>query len=298
MGLYDRPYWRKDRDTEGGFTGLSGVRVGLPRPTRAVKYLLIVTLVAFLVQVIFAAKRVDLGAALGVTLGGFWQPWRYLTFQFLHAGVWHIGMNMLVLYMFGSQIEREWGTRRLVTFYLSCGAAAGVAYVAIAAIASTYPHMAYIRDVPLIGASGGGYGLLLACAVLFPHMRILFLVFPMSMRTAAIILFGIAGLYVLGGWGSREFWSHVAHLGGAALAAGWLWGGGRLRGSVGGAVGKVRRGAWERKMQRRRDVQTEVDRILRKIHQQGLASLTRKEKQALQDATRRQQREDNELMRL
>jgi len=298
MGLYDRPYWRENRNADGRFAGLGGMRIGFPKPTPAVKYLLIATLAAFVVQLIFSAKRVDLSGALGVTLNDFWQLWRYVTFQFLHSGFGHIFLNMLVLYMFGSQVERHWGSRRFLEFYLSCGAAAGIAYVVIAAIASTSPQMQAIRGIPLIGASGGGYGILLACAVLFPHMRILLLVFPMSMRTAAIILFGIAVLYVLGGWGTREFWSHVAHLGGAGMAAVWIWLVPRFRGAAREAVQRNRSGAWERKMRQRREDQATVDRILDKIHENGITSLSRKERKVLREATRRQQKEEGNLTRL
>jgi membrane associated rhomboid family serine protease len=296
MGLYDRPYWREPRPQGGGAFGQ--MRIGFPKPARAVKWLLLINLAAFVVQLIFATQRVDVSRWLGVTVAGFWQVWRYVTFQFLHGGFLHIFMNMLVLYMFGSQVERHWGLRRFLKFYLSCGVVAGLTYAVIAAVVSQNPGMEAIRGIPLIGASGGVYGILLACAVLFPHMRIILFVFPMSMRTAALIIFGIAVLYVLGGWGRAEFWSHVAHLGGAGMAGVWLWVIPRARGRAREAVRRASRGAWERKMRQRREDEAAVDRILQKIHHQGISSLTRREKRILQEATRRQQREDNEMTRL
>jgi membrane associated rhomboid family serine protease len=246
MGLHDRPYWRRD----GGAEGWRGVRVGLPRPARAALYLLILNLVAFVGQILLPdpAAGVDrLSQWCGVTVGSFWQPWRYVTFQFLHGGIGHIFLNMLVLYMFGSVLERHWGSRRFVTFYLSCGAVAGLTYVVIGAIRGLG------AEVPLIGASGGGYAILLACAVLFPHMRIIFFVFPMSMRTAALIIFAIAILSVLGGAraASGAFWSHVAHLGGAGMAAVWLWVVPNVRGLRRRTTTRINRGAWQRKLQNR-----------------------------------------------
>lgn len=297
MGLYDRPYWREDHPSaQGG--GLGQMRIGFPKPARAVKYLLVINLAAFVGQLIFATQKTDVSGWLGVTVAGYWQVWRYVTFQFLHGGFFHIFMNMLVLYMFGTQVERHWGLRRFLKFYLSCGVMAGVTYAVIAAVVSRNPGMQEIRTIPLIGASGGVYGILLACAVLFPHMRIILLVFPMSMRTAALIIFGIAVFYVLGGWGRGEFWSNVAHLGGAGMAGVWLWVLPRVGGRARQVIRRAGRGAWERKMQRRREEQAAVDRILDKIRTQGIGSLTRSEKRTLQEATRHQQAEDNKLTRL
>jgi len=296
MGLYDRPYWREPQQRPGG--GLfGGMRVGFPKPARAVKALLLINVGVFVVQLILVTQGVHVSRWLGVTAAAFWQIWRYVTFQFLHAGFFHIFMNMLVLYMFGTQVERQWGPQRFVVYYLSCGVMAGLAYVAIATIAAE-SGMVGIGGIPLIGASGGVYAILLACAVMFPHMRIIFLVFPMSMRTAAIIIFGIAVLYIFGGWGTAGFWSQVAHLGGAAMGAAWLWLIPNVRGRARTVVGQVQKGAWERKMQRRREDAEAVDRILDKIRDHGIGSLSRREKKTLQDATRRQQQDDNELTRL
>ena len=109
-----------------------------------------------------------------------------MTFQFLHdpTSLWHIGLNMLGLYMFGTPLERHWGTKKFLRFYLSCGVAAGVAYVAIGAA------LGNASWIPLIGASGGVYGILLACAVLFPTFRVILFIFPVPIRLAAILIFG------------------------------------------------------------------------------------------------------------
>jgi membrane associated rhomboid family serine protease len=297
MALHDRPYWRGGPGAQGsGFQRLAG---GFPRPTRAVKYLLLITLGAFVLQLFVGlVLKFSLSAVLGLTPAEFWQVWRYVTFQFLHDpySLWHVGLNMLGLYMFGTPLERQWGTRRFVEFYLSCGAAAGVAYV-VASYALNLPG-----DVPLIGASGGVYGILLACAVLFPSMVIILVFFPVPIRLAAIIIFGGMVLFLLmsvrSGFHPSSFWSHVAHLGGAGMAAAWLWVIPKVHVSATEALRKAHRGAWRRKMDRRLDKAAEVDRILRKIHLEGIARLTRRERKILRDATRRQQKEENDLTRL
>jgi membrane associated rhomboid family serine protease len=298
MGLHDRPYWKDD--TNAGTSGeMGGLWYGLPRPTQAVKWLLLITMVAFVVQVVFELTlHVPLSIWFGATVGGFWQVWRYVTFQFLHdtGSLWHLGLNMLGLYFLGPPLEQFWGSRRFLRFYLSCGAVAGLLYVIAGAI------LGNISWVPLIGASGGVFGILLACAVLFPHMKLIFVFFPLPIRLAALIIFAGMILLVLNslsaGAYSGDFWSSVAHLGGAGMAAMWLWVIPRFSGAAQGIVRRANRGAWQRKMQRRQAEQADIDRILDKIRVEGLASLTRKEKHTLKQATLRQQREDRDISRL
>jgi len=292
MGLKDRPYWREDQGAGGGGIGRA-VTVGMPKPGRAVKYLLIINVAVFLLQLIFLAAKVQLSAYFGATVSGWWQIWRYVTFQFLHSpySLWHLGLNMLGLYMLGTPLETHWGTKSFVRFYLICGIVAGIAYVVMAAI------MGLPRTFPLIGASGGVYGILLACAVLFPHFRLILFLFPLPIRMAAVIIFGGMILIVFSslsaGQVGPEFWSHVAHLGGVAAAAFWIW----VLPSVKGGIARSREeraaGAWQRKMAKRRAEQEQIDRILDKVKQHGLNSLSRREKEKLRRATLRQRAEEN-----
>jgi len=296
MGIHDRPYMQDEQGGGGG--GWRGVTVGLPRPARAVKYLLIINLAAFVVQLLLYIAKIQVSPYLGVTLLGWWQVWRYLTFQFLHdpTSIWHVALNMLGLYMFGSPLERRWGSKRFLEFYLSCGLVAGLAYVVAGAVLGSEAW------VPLIGASGGVYGILLACAVLFPNFRIILFLFPVPIRLGAIIIFGGMILYLLvsvrEGIYSGGFWSHVAHLGGAVMGALWVWVIPRMQAAHKQSMQKAKRGAWQRKMERQRREEAEIDRILQKVHEQGIGSLSAKEKRTLQDATRRQQEEDSKLNRL
>lgn len=273
----------------------------MPRPLQATLMLLLMTVAAYVVQAIVEQNGVNVAQALGVTLSGFWQVWRYVTFQFLHAGLWHLLFNMLALYMFGSVLERQWGSSRFLAFYLTCGAGAGVAYV----VMSTLAGDAAQRWVPLIGASGGVYGIILACMVLLPGMRVVLLVFPMSMRTLGFIVLGMAVLTVLGGIGQDQqrgdFWSQVAHLGGAGTAAVWIWWLPRLRRrkeAEGLGPSSMRQGAWQKRLSSRRKEEGEIDRILDKIHRDGISSLSRGEKKILRDATKRQREEERTYRRL
>jgi len=306
MGIGDRPYFRADYRSPGDMRGFQEVlrrMMGLgpapgPKPW-AVKYLLWVNIIIFVFQYFLdrpttAAPSGGLSAALGVTVDGWWQVWRYLTFQFLHVNFWHIALNMLGLFFLGRPVERAMGSKRFLSFYLSCGVLAGVAYVLMGTILGPDKLPGYD---PLIGASGGVYAVLLACAVRFPQMRLLFmLIFPISIRVAALIVFGGMILFVLstlsGGQVTRKFWSHVAHLGGAVGAAIWIWGLPKLMTSTASVGAKVQKGAWDRKMKKRVQAEKTVDEVLRKIHDKGINSLTEKEKKILAGATKQQRKDD------
>ena len=290
MGLSGRHYLRDD-DREPGAGFMQGMTMGMPRLTPGVKFLLIANAAVFVVQMFLDRPREGghpMSAALGVTVGGYWQIWRYVTFQFLHADYWHILLNMLGVYMLGVPLEQHFGTRRFMVFYLSCGVVAGIAYVVIGAV------FGGIGNTPIIGASGGVYAIVLACAVLFPNFKIIFLFFPVPIRLAAVIIFGGMILLVLQSLAQGQAWnamSDVAHLGGAAAAAFWIWGLPRVAGTLGTARERAGRGAWQRKENARAALQEQVDAILDKVHRAGIQSLTRKEKNILQEETRRQQRQ-------
>ena len=235
----------------------------------------------------------------GVTVESYWQIWRYVTFQFLHSprDFLHIVFNMVGLYFLGTVLERSWGSRRFLRFYLTCGVVAGLAYVIIGTL---FPRQVP-SQMPIIGASGGVYGLVLACAILFPQFQVILLFFVVPIRVVATILVGVMILMVVRAlaWGEAyAAMSHVAHLGGAAAAAVWIWVLPRLRGSAGRAKVRAKTGAWDRKVRRRAEEEAHVDEILQKIKDHGIASLSRAEKRTLQEATRRQRDEERHIRRL
>lgn len=268
--------------------------LGLPRPSPAVKVLLILNVAMFLVQTLVRSGW-PIERYLGVTVGAYWQVWRYVTFQFLHGGWWHIAMNMLGLYLLGTPLERHFGTRRFTWFYLSCGIVAGLSYVLLGWM-TDLPS-----NYPIIGASGGVFGIILACAVYFPSFQIIFLFFPVPIRLAAIIIFGGMLFVVLQGMASHntsEAMSDVAHLGGAGMAAFWIWGLPRVAARFGAARQRRQRGTWNRKLHEQQALQVQIDAVLHKIHTQGLTSLSGKEKKLLKEATRRQKEEDRRMNRM
>jgi len=140
--------------------------------------------------------------------GGF-LPWQVVTYSFLHGNELHILVNMLGLYMFGSEVERVLGRRRYVTYYFVSVLAAALAQLAMSAFS---PGPAY----PTVGASGGVFGLLLAYAMFFPR-RIVMLIFPPIPMPAwlFVIVYAAIELY-LGVTGTQAGVAHFAHLGGMA----------------------------------------------------------------------------------
>ena len=219
-----------------------------------------------------------------------WQVWRWLTYQFIHGGFWHLVGNMIVLYFFGRMLEAWWGSRRFLAFYLLCGASGAVVFSLLAMV----PGLLNVSsDTPMVGASGSVFGILVGCAVLYPRQRVMLLFppIPMSMRTLALIFLGIAALSVI--VGSRNAGGEAAHLGGAAL--GWLlvrrpnWL--NFANGFGGSIANAQLKRLQRKAQRQRqkveDAEAQVDKILDRVREHGLQSLSPREKKILKNATER-----------
>jgi membrane associated rhomboid family serine protease len=146
-----------------------------------------------------------------VPLFRVWQPFTYL---FLHDinSIWHILMNMFMLWMFGRELELVWGKNRFLYYYSLTGVGAGLINVIVKTVPALFGHG--FSYVPTIGASGAIFGILMACAILFPDRRVYLLPFPvaMSMRTVVIIMaaFTFLGTFGLG----ADNVSHLCHLGG------------------------------------------------------------------------------------
>ena len=219
------------------------------------------------------------------------QLWRWVTYQFLHHGFMHVLFNMVGLYFFGPMLEKWWGSRRFLVFYLLCG----VCGAAVMTLLSFIPGLLMVGSgTMLVGASGSVFGILAGAAVLFPHMRVMLLFppIPMTMRMMALLFMGLAFLSVM--VGTPNAGGEAAHLGGALLGfilvknARWLdW---ADRFSPSAIQDGVNKGRFERKKKRKAAGQQEVNRILDKVREKGIGSLTRKEKNILNAETERQNR--------
>jgi membrane associated rhomboid family serine protease len=181
----------------------------------AVKVLLITNVVAWLLNLIVPAMTLRLGLSPKDVFTGFafWQPFTYMFLHDTH-GFGHILFNMLSLWMFGTELERRWGTRFFTKYYFVTGVGAAVSTLLISLVSeSVYYSLT-------VGASGAIYGLLLAWAMYFPHRTIYFyFLFPIPARVFVLIVGAIAFLSSFGGPGSGI--AHIAHLGG--LVVGYLY---------------------------------------------------------------------------
>ncbi len=224
-------------------------------------------------------------------LGG--QVWRFVTFQFLHGGGWHLFGNVLGLFFFGPMIERHLGSKRFLAYYLLCGSAGAVMYLLLWALGV----IVQTPETALVGASGGVFAILAGAALIAPNATVLlFFILPIPLRVLVwIILFGAVYAVVAGGTdpGSNAG-GHAAHLGGMALGfwlikhPGWLnW---ADRFSPDAVQARYARSRYEKKRRRQQAEQAEVDRILDKVRTKGLHSLSRHEKRVLNQATERSRR--------
>jgi len=140
------------------------------------------------------------------------QVWRFLTFQFLHASPTHLLFNMLGLYFFGPIVEAQFGTRRYLAFYLGCGLAGAVTFLLL--VLGRVLHTAPVT--PLVGASAGIFGLLVAAAMIAPDVELFYYFIPVTIRFAAITGMLMAAYAVFSDRGFNAG-GEAAHLGGGIL---------------------------------------------------------------------------------
>jgi len=171
--------------------------------------------ILFVAQSLFPILTEVLGLHPGLVIRSF-RIWQLATYMFLHGGVFHILFNMLALWMFGSELERTWGTRYFLKFYFVTGIGAGVLTVLFSLLPFDFAHQ--LQRINIIGASGAIYGLLLAYAMYFPDRPILLIVFWVPARLCVTILGAIAVFASLSDAGGV---ANATHLGG--LLVGYLY---------------------------------------------------------------------------
>jgi membrane associated rhomboid family serine protease len=174
--------------------------------TPVVLNLIIINVIVFVAQMVFDSTfGLTNILALYSYNSGLFEPYQLVTHMFAHGGFLHILFNMYALWLFGTVLERVWGPKKFLIFYLVCGLAAGVT------------EMFMVSGGAAIGASGAIMGLLAAFAYTFPNTEFYILPFPFPIKAkymaaiyAAIDLFG-------GFSGSTDNIAHFAHLGGLVM---------------------------------------------------------------------------------
>jgi membrane associated rhomboid family serine protease len=142
--------------------------------------------------------------------------WQLVTYSFLHAGVMHVLLNMLMLWMFGAQQEQDWGSKNFLEFYLFCVVGAALTTIAVA----YSPIHGVSPGTPTIGASGGVYGVLAAFGLLYGDREIFMFPLPFIMKAKYMVLIMVF-LVVIATFQPSQGVANFAHLGG--LLFGFLY---------------------------------------------------------------------------
>jgi membrane associated rhomboid family serine protease len=270
------------------------------------KNLLIINILVYLATVVMELRGVDIAFYGGLHYYGspFFHLYQFITYQFLHGSFQHLFFNMFALWMFGCVIERVWGPKKFLFYYLVCGIGAGLSQELVQMLMGSYSLT--------IGASGAVYGILLAFGMTFPNERIFIFPLPVPIKAKWFVCI-YAGIELFSALGSAgDGVAHMAHLGGMLfgfllirywqkhpgsdfdLNSGRLFFDGLKRNFEqrrGPQQPRQRTGGKQADMDynaRKRQSQEEVDRILDKIRKSGYDSLTKDEKQRLFDASREQ----------
>jgi membrane associated rhomboid family serine protease len=181
--------------------------------TPAVQWLLVANIVVYFLQqtVVRPDDMVQWFGFISTNLQE--QPWRFLTYAFVHGGLLHIAFNMLALWQFGPRVERLFGTKRFAMFYLWCALGGALLHLSAPLFVPT------MQASVMIGASAAVFGVMLAYAHAWPRQLILFFgVLPMQVRWY-IVAFAVLSLF-LGLTDRSPGVAHWAHLGGFVTA--WL----------------------------------------------------------------------------
>lgn len=290
--------WEDPPEYRGGG---GGVQLAMPSLTPGVRRILIATGVVFALQVLLYVTSPEAGAGLmrwgGITPGLWadrpWLPpfWQLFTWGFLHSVVdpFHILKNMLFLYFLGTMLEGIVGTRRFLVAYFTSLLFSGVCtlVVGLLTLPTPDPELGGLlagldpRYRPTIGASGAVFAIVVAMAVLRPTMRVIFILFPLTLRTLAILFVAIELYSEL--IGSSANVAHLAHLSGAAwgfllVKRNWIW-----RDPVADLEG------WRQRQGERRQAEDELqlDELLEKINRHGIHSLSSRERAFLKRVSKR-----------
>ncbi len=255
-----------------------------------VKRLLVATVGAFFVTALVGQDLVFRWFAFAPS-EILWRPWSVVTYMFLHGNLWHLLVNMLVLFFFGPPLERRWGGREFVKYYFVCG---------LGGVALSFLFAPYW----IIGASAAMYGLMLAFALNWPDAPIyIWGIFPVKAKWLVAFLFVLSVFSAVDSGGGGGV-AHFAHLGG--LITGFLYlkldrnGVETLRERAAARVRRLTVVSREESSTprepspraRRRPagedpLLDEVDRILDKISSRGMSSLTPEELRILDEVSRR-----------
>lgn len=293
MGLYDRDYLRDDEEYSlfGG-----GQRM-------MVTNLVIINVAIFIIDQFttvtsgsqFGQSTKWLSDQMAVHVNTWqypWLWWKFLTSGFAHSpsDIWHIALNMFMLWMFGRDVEQRYGPKEFLWFYLVTIVVGSVVWCLVENLAGSP------GNAGMYGASGAVCGVLALFALNFPRRTIL-VMFVIPVPAWGVVLFMVL-INIMGSVGTDgSNVAYMAHLGGFGFGFLYFWSGMRIGRFVpeGISFSRILKRQPRLRVHRPSDgddsdrASGEVDRILAKIHSEGESSLTKKERRTLEDAARRYQ---------
>ena len=205
------------------------------RVTDVVKHLLILNIGLFVVTIFFMADPA--GSTMNRLVGGqltelshwgrlqlamffpssdFFRPYQIITHMFMHSGIAHLFFNMFVLFMFGPPLETLWGPKRFLFYYFLCGFGALLLHLFVKYLEIYhFGGPVWEINIPMLGASGAIFGLLLGFGVKFPETRLMLLIPPIPIKAKYFVVFLVILELFLGVSRLSSGIAHFAHLGGA-----------------------------------------------------------------------------------
>lgn len=242
--------------------------------TNAIKILVIINVGMYILQIITGSQE-RMIEIFGLSAETIWPLiWQPITYMFMHGGVWHVAINMFVLWMFGTELEKIWGKNEFLKYYFVTGIGAGIIWLLFNIGGS---------HAILIGASGAVYGILMAYGLMFPN-RIVYVYFLFPVKVKWFVIF-IGAIAFFSSMGTGSNISHLTHLSGMLIGYLYL----RFSDHWRNIMFNFRKKIVEMKsMQKGKDnqqkmkLQQEVDRLLDKANICGWESLTEEEQIKLQ----------------
>jgi membrane associated rhomboid family serine protease len=250
--------------------------------TKAVKYLLLANVGVFVLMFLWRSELIYVfGLTPVLVKKGF--VWQLVTYMFLHGGLFHILFNMFVLWMFGCDIERAWGTREFVKYYFITGVGAGL-FTFI---------FSFNSQIPTIGASGAIFGILVAFALMFPN-RLIYVYFLFPVKAKYLVIFFAVIEFLASFRHTSDGIGHFAHLGGMVIGYLYIKSDFRIPSffrfstyltGLRNLKHRRRMRTVSRQRDREQRLMERVDQILDKINQVGYDNLTKEEKKTLEQAS-------------
>ena len=242
--------------------------------TNAIKLLVSVNFGIFLLQSLSRSEMIffQLFGLVPKLIWSEFMIWQPVTYLFFHGGIWHVLINMFVLWMFGSELERLWGKQRFLKYYFITGIGSGVMTSLFNLSSST----------PVVGASGAVFGVLMAYGITYPN-RTIYLYGIIPIRSMLFVI-AVGLIAFVSSFDGTSRISHITHLSGMVIGYIIL----KRRWHFNDIWFSIRKKTLEYQIQReekrlshRQELENNIDKILDKINKQGFQSLSDKEEKQL-----------------